>query len=99
MKLKKNNLGMKYQDKYGLAGTKSSDYVIDENGNIVFDKLGKLPVKKINSYLTTDLNIKLDKCVMCGSKTEYTKEVHIDFREHYVEDAGQMCKPCHTQIY
>ena len=50
---------MTLQDKYRLAGTKPSDYVIDKNGNIVFDKLGKLPVKKINSYFTAD--IKIDK--------------------------------------
>ncbi len=50
---------MTLQDKYRLAGTKPSDYVIDENGNIVFDKLAKLPVKKINSYFTAD--IKIDK--------------------------------------
>ena len=32
--MKKQPLGMEYQDKYGLAGTKPSDYVIDENGNV-----------------------------------------------------------------
>ena len=49
------NIGMELQDKYGLAGTKPSDYVTDKDGNIVFDKLGKLPVKKINSYFTADI--------------------------------------------
>jgi hypothetical protein len=57
----KKKLGMTLQDKYGLAGTKPSDYVIDKNGNIVFDKLGKLPVKKINSYFTADIKIDKEK--------------------------------------
>ena len=52
-----DKLGMTLQDKYGLAGTKSSDYVYDEDGNVLFDKLGKLPVKKINSYFTTDIKV------------------------------------------
>ena len=39
------------------------------------------------------------KCVMCGTKTEYTKDTHIDQRRHYIEGAGQMCKDCHTKIY
>jgi len=55
MKMGKQPLGMESQDKYGLAGTKPSDYVTDEDRNVVFDKLGKLPVKKINSYFTTDV--------------------------------------------
>jgi len=59
--MKKQSLGMELQDKYGLAGTKPSDYVTDEDGNIVFDKLGKLPVKKINSYFTADIKIDEEK--------------------------------------
>ena len=44
-------------------------------------------------------NTMKDKCVMCGTKTEYTKDTHIDQRRHYIEGAGQMCKDCHTKIY
>ena len=40
-----------------------------------------------------------DKCVMCGTKTPYTKDTHIDERRHYIEGAGQMCSDCHTKIY
>ena len=40
-----------------------------------------------------------DKCVMCGAKTEYDKETHIDNRKNYIEGAGQMCQPCHQRIY
>ena len=64
-----------------------------------YDKITGEEVKPINSYLTTDLDVGLDKCVMCGAKTEYTKDTHIDEREYYVEGVGQMCKQCHTKIY
>ena len=57
----KKKLGMTLQDKYMLARTKPSDYVIDKNGNIVFDKLAKIPVKKINSYFTADIKIDKEK--------------------------------------
>tara|TARA_Y100000590_G_C15227745_1_gene828835 strand:- start:307 stop:486 length:180 start_codon:yes stop_codon:yes gene_type:complete len=40
-----------------------------------------------------------DKCVMCGTKTPYTKDTHIEERRHYIKGAGQMCKDCHTKIY
>ena len=48
-------LGILLQDKYGLGGTKPSDYVYDKNGNVKLDTMG-FPVKKINSWLTTDIN-------------------------------------------
>ena len=50
----KQPLGMKYQDKYGLSGTKLSDYVYDKNRNVKRDTKG-IPVKRINSYLTADI--------------------------------------------
>jgi len=40
-----------------------------------------------------------DCCVVCGKETEYTKDTHIDLREHYVEGAGQLCKECYASIY
>ena len=50
-----------------------------------YDKIFNKPIK--------------DKCVMCGAKTEYDKETHIDNRKNYIEGAGQMCQPCHQRIY
>ena len=58
--MKKQPLGMEYQDKYGLAGTKPSDYVIDEDGNVKLDTSG-FPIKKINSYFTADIKIDKEK--------------------------------------
>ena len=40
-----------------------------------------------------------DKCVLCGEETKYPKGTHINFREHYIEDAGQLCPQCYQDIY
>ena len=41
----------------------------------------------------------MDKCVNCGKDTPYAKHIHINFREHYIEGAGQLCKECYDKIY
>lgn len=35
-----------------------------------------------------------DLCVCCGKDTGIPKETHLDFREFYVEGAGQLCREC-----
>jgi len=40
-----------------------------------------------------------DKCVVCGEKSIYDKEEHIDFRVGYIEGAGQLCLECYDKIY
>lgn len=40
-----------------------------------------------------------DKCIRCGHETPYKKSTHIDFRDHYVEGAGQLCVKCFNEIY
>jgi hypothetical protein len=50
----KQILGISLQDKYGLGGTKPSDYVYDKDGNVKRDTKG-MPVKRINTYLTADI--------------------------------------------
>lgn len=40
-----------------------------------------------------------DKCISCKKETEYEKETHIDYRNHYIEGVGQLCKDCYTSIY
>lgn len=37
-----------------------------------------------------------DKCVMCGSETEYEFSTHIDLRTGYIEGMGQLCFSCYT---
>ena len=40
-----------------------------------------------------------DDCVSCGEKTEYDKCLHIDYRNYYVEGAGQLCGDCWKKIF
>ena len=40
-----------------------------------------------------------DVCVGCGCETEYDEETQIDFRDFYVEGAGQLCYDCFKRIY
>tara|TARA_Y100001963_G_scaffold102627_1_gene141257 strand:+ start:1363 stop:1674 length:312 start_codon:yes stop_codon:yes gene_type:complete len=88
-----------YEDNYNRIfkkkkkENKMKKEVEDDNAVASFLKKGK------GSPLYNDKNNKYDNCVMCGAKTEYTKDTHIDFRANYVEGAGQMCNGCHTKIY
>ena len=41
----------------------------------------------------------LEECVSCGLMTETPKNQHIDYRNYYVEGAGQLCKRCYDKIY
>jgi hypothetical protein len=50
------------------------------------------------SLIEKNNNLK-EQCVMCDSKTEYTKNTHIDQRKHYIEGAGQICEECYIKIY
>lgn len=40
-----------------------------------------------------------DLCINCETETEYSHNVNIDYRNHYVEGAGQMCKQCWDEIF
>ena len=37
---------------------------------------------------------KAEKCVVCGARTNYSKEDPIDYRYGYVEGVGQFCFKC-----
>lgn len=36
-----------------------------------------------------------DKCILCGTETQYDQSTHIDMRAGYIEGAGQLCIPCY----
>ena len=40
----------------------------------------------------------MDTCVYCGKETKYPKYLNIDFRENYIEGAGQLCDTCGKNI-
>lgn len=47
-----------------------------------------------------DIKSEKEKCVSCGKIVSgITKYTHIDFRDYYIEGAGQLCKECYNKIY
>jgi hypothetical protein len=36
-----------------------------------------------------------DHCILCGIETPYKRSTDINYRYHYVEGAGQLCKTCY----
>ena len=38
-----------------------------------------------------------ETCVVCNVDTHVAKSMHVDFRHHYVEGAGQLCFDCYTK--
>ena len=40
-----------------------------------------------------------DKCVSCTKETKYDRITHIQYRDHYVEGSGQLCKKCWGETY
>ena len=41
----------------------------------------------------------MDKCINCGCDTIYPVNMHVDFRLHFIEGAGQLCPSCYEKIY
>jgi hypothetical protein len=42
--------------------------------------------------------MEIEKCVVCGDDTPYTKETHVDFRNGYIEEIGQLCRFCYNDV-
>ncbi len=38
----------------------------------------------------------VEVCVVCGKETPYRFHDHVDFRQGYVEGAGQTCQTCYA---
>jgi hypothetical protein len=43
--------------------------------------------------------VEIDNCANCGKPTIYPKSVNVDFRQYYIDGAGQLCKECYNKIY
>lgn len=39
-----------------------------------------------------------DLCISCKIETEYSHDTSLDYREYYIEGAGQLCKSCYDNI-
>jgi len=40
-----------------------------------------------------------ERCVCCHEFTDFEKSTHIDFRQYYIEGAGQLDKKCYLKFY
>lgn len=47
----------------------------------------------------TKSKIEIERCVICRSSTDYTKNQSIHERKYYVECAGQLCAKCYKKLY
>jgi hypothetical protein len=39
-----------------------------------------------------------DLCISCECETKYSHDTSIEYRDYYVEGAGQLCKECYDKI-
>ena len=39
-----------------------------------------------------------DLCISCECETKYSHDTSIEYRDYYVEGAGQLCKDCYDKI-
>ena len=42
---------------------------------------------------------KTEKCVVCGVNTGILESTPIEFRDNYIEGAGQLCNKCYNGSY
>lgn len=40
-----------------------------------------------------------DLCISCETETKYSHDTSIEYREGYVEGAGQLCDACYSNIF
>lgn len=39
-----------------------------------------------------------DLCISCECETKYSHDTSIEYRDYYIEGAGQLCEDCHNKI-
>ena len=39
-----------------------------------------------------------DRCISCEVETPYHMDINIDYRNYYINGAGQMCKDCYEML-
>ena len=40
-----------------------------------------------------------DRCIKCDVETPYHMDVNIEYRNFYIEGAGQLCKECYDDLF
>lgn len=46
-----------------------------------------------------NIDLTVERCVMCDAETKYMSQVPIIQRNYYVEGAGQLCEKCYRNLY
>lgn len=54
-----------------------------------------MKIDEYNPYISKNGK---DLCLSCKAETEYSHDTSIEYREYYVEGAGQLCKNCYDTI-
>ena len=39
-----------------------------------------------------------EKCIVCETDTGVPIDLHVDYRDYYIEGAGQLCKGCFENL-
>jgi len=82
-----SDLGQKIREMYFTEKSSKEAKEDDAKYIIITDETGLTKGIHISDYM----DIKYDKCSMCGKTSNYTKNTHIDLRIGYVEGVGQTC--------
>lgn len=45
------------------------------------------------------MKIEVETCIKCNKYTSEPKNKRIEFRDNYVEGAGQLCPTCYGDLY
>jgi|688.fasta_scaffold27735_14 hypothetical protein len=40
----------------------------------------------------------MEKCIVCNVETNVPQSLHVDYRNHYIDGAGQLCHECFSEI-
>ena len=44
-------------------------------------------------------DVKYDNCVCCGKQSDEPETRSVEYRNYYVEGAGQLCENCFIEVY
>lgn len=42
--------------------------------------------------------VKKENCILCGKETDVPVNMPVDYRDGYVDGAGQLCKDCNKKL-
>lgn len=49
--------------------------------------------------IAEDSKPELERCIVCDVETDIPVSQNVDFRQFYVEGAGQLCQYCYYKAY